>query len=83
MRHQYPSVTTREQFARIRPLLAAARMKTKPRHADLSEVFRACSTYCAVGVNGECSRQTFRSGAPAMNILRSGVRNGGQRRREF
>lgn len=38
-RKTYSSDVTREQFERIRPLLEAARRKTKPRTVDLYEVF--------------------------------------------
>jgi transposase len=38
-RKTYPSDVTREQFEQIRPILEAARMKTKPRSNDLYEVF--------------------------------------------
>ena len=39
MSHSYPSDITREQFARIRPLLESARRRTKPRTVDLYDVF--------------------------------------------
>ena len=35
----YPSDISREQFARIQPLLEGARKKTKPRTVDLYDVF--------------------------------------------
>lgn len=41
MRKRYPSDISREQFARIQPLLESARKKTKPRQVDLYEVFCA------------------------------------------
>ena len=37
--HRYPSDITREQFEIIRPILERARKKTKPRVADLYDVF--------------------------------------------
>jgi len=40
-RKSYPSVISREQFERIRPLLEAVRKRTKPRTVDLYEVFNA------------------------------------------
>ena len=39
MSHSYPSDITREQFARILPLLESARRRTKPRTVDLYGVF--------------------------------------------
>jgi len=36
---RYPSDLTREQFERVRPLLEAARQKTKPRTLDLYDIF--------------------------------------------
>ena len=39
MRAMYPSDISREQFARIQPLLEGARKKTKPRKIDLYDVF--------------------------------------------
>ena len=39
MRKIYPSDITREQFEFIRPLLEAARKKTKPCELDLYDVF--------------------------------------------
>ena len=39
MSHSYPSDITREQFARILPLLESARRRTKPRTVDLYDVF--------------------------------------------
>ena len=39
MRKTYPSDVSREQFERIRPLLEAARRKTKTRELDLYDVF--------------------------------------------
>ena len=39
MRKKYPSDVSREQFEKIRPLLEAARKKTKPRIYDLYDVF--------------------------------------------
>jgi hypothetical protein len=41
IRKVYPSDITREQFARIRPQLEAARRHTKPRKLDLYDVFCA------------------------------------------
>ena len=41
MRKQYPSDITQAQFAKIHPMLEAARKKTKPRLIDLHEVFCA------------------------------------------
>ena len=41
MRAEYPSDISREQFARIQPLLEGARKKTKPRKIDLYDVFCA------------------------------------------
>jgi transposase len=41
MRKTYPSDISREQFNKIRPLLEAARKKTKPRTLDLYDVFCA------------------------------------------
>ena len=38
---RYPSDLTREQFAKIEPLLESARKKTKPRALDLYEIFNA------------------------------------------
>ena len=37
----YPSDITREQFEKIRPLIASARKKTKPRTIDQYDVFCA------------------------------------------
>ena len=39
MSHSYPSGISREQFARILPLLESARRRTKPRIVDLYDVF--------------------------------------------
>ena len=39
MSHSYPSDISREQFARILPLLESARRRTKPRTVDLYDVF--------------------------------------------
>ena len=39
MRKTYPSDVSREQFDKIRPMLEAARRKTKTRRLDLYEVF--------------------------------------------
>ena len=39
MHTKYPSDVTREQFEIIRPLLEGARKKTRPREADLYDVF--------------------------------------------
>ena len=39
MSHSYPSDITREQFARILPLLESARRRAKPRTVDLYGVF--------------------------------------------
>ena len=41
MRKVYPSDISREQFERIRPLLEAARIHTRPRELDLYDVFCA------------------------------------------
>lgn len=38
-RKKYPSDITREQFAKILPMLESARKKTKPREVDLYDVF--------------------------------------------
>jgi transposase len=40
-RPEYPSDVTREQFNRVRPMLEAARRKTRPRKHDLYDVFCA------------------------------------------
>lgn len=42
MRKPYPSDITREQFEFIRRSLEAAKKKTRPRDADLYEMFCAC-----------------------------------------
>ena len=39
MSHSYPSDISREQFARIMPVLESARRRTKPRTVDLYDVF--------------------------------------------
>ena len=39
MRKQYPSDISREQFEKIRPILEAARKKTRPRDIDLYDAF--------------------------------------------
>jgi transposase len=39
MRKTYPSDVSREQFEKIRPLLEAARKKTRPRTIDLYDAF--------------------------------------------
>ena len=39
MRQQYPSDISRERFEKIRPLLASARKRTRPRQLDLYDVF--------------------------------------------
>ena len=39
MSHSYPSDISREQFARILPMLESARRRTKPRTVDLYVVF--------------------------------------------
>ena len=39
MSHSYPSDISREQFARILPVLESARRRTKPRTVDLYDVF--------------------------------------------
>ena len=39
MSHSYPSDITKEQFARILPLLESARRRIKPRTVDLYDVF--------------------------------------------
>ena len=39
MSHSYPSGISREQFARILPVLESARRRTKPRTVDLYDVF--------------------------------------------
>ena len=41
LRKIYPSDVTREQFEKIRPLLDAARKKTRPRTVDQYDVFCA------------------------------------------
>ena len=41
MRKKYPSDISQMQFEKIRPLLEAARKKTRPRAIDLYEVFCA------------------------------------------
>lgn len=41
MRRKYPSDVSRAQFAKIQPLLEAARKKTRPRTLDLYDVFCA------------------------------------------
>lgn len=41
MKKKYPSDISREQFERIRPLLASARKRTKPPTVDLYEIFCA------------------------------------------
>lgn len=41
MNHNYPSDISREQFEIIRPELENAKKKTKPRKADLYDVFCA------------------------------------------
>ena len=41
MRKSYPSDITREQFAKILPILESARKKTRPRTVDLYDVFCA------------------------------------------
>ena len=38
-RKKYPSDITREQFAKIAPILESARKKTRPRTVDLYDVF--------------------------------------------
>lgn len=38
---KYPSSITREQFAKIAPLIESAKNKTSPRTLDLYEVFNA------------------------------------------
>ena len=39
MSHSYPSDISREQFARVLPMLESARRRTKPRTVDLYDVF--------------------------------------------
>lgn len=39
MRKEYPSDISREQFAKILPILESAKKKTKPRTVDLYDVF--------------------------------------------
>lgn len=39
MSHSYPSDISREQFAKITPILESARKKTRPRRIDLYDVF--------------------------------------------
>ena len=39
MSHSYPSDISREQFARILPMLESARRRTKPRTVDLYDAF--------------------------------------------
>ena len=39
MSHSYPSDISREQFARVLPILLTARRRTKPRTVDLYDVF--------------------------------------------
>jgi transposase len=41
MKKKYPSDITREQFAKIAPLLESVRNKTRPKTLDLYEVFNA------------------------------------------
>ena len=41
MRKQYPSDISRDQFAKIEPILLRARKRTKPRKVDLYDVFCA------------------------------------------
>lgn len=38
---RYPSDVSREQFEHVRPVLEAARQRTKPRQLDLYEIFCA------------------------------------------
>ena len=49
-RPEYPSDVSREQFEQIRPMLEAARRKTRPRKHDLYDVFCAVLYFLDSGV---------------------------------
>ena len=80
MSHSYPSDISREQFARILPMLESARRRTKPRTVDLYDVF--CGVLYLLSedqmqggtvASGGCSRRTSPTGAPATSISGNGV----------
>jgi len=58
-RPSYPSDISREDFERIRPLLEAARRKTRPRKHDLYDVFCAVLYFLETGVAWRSMPQEF------------------------
>ena len=48
---KYPSIITREQFAKIAPLLESAKNKTSPRTLDLYDVFNAAPYLLKTGLS--------------------------------
>lgn len=59
MRKQYPSDISREQFEMIRPFLESARKKTRPRKADLYDVFCAVLYVLKSGCQWRMLPETF------------------------
>jgi transposase len=58
-RKPYPSDVSREQFESIRPLLESVRKRTKPRTADLYEVFNAVVYLLKSGCPGRMLPEGF------------------------
>ena len=84
MSHSYPSDISREQFARILPMLESARRLTKPRTVDLYDVFCGVLYLLKSGCQwGGCSRRTSRTGAPATSISGNGVSGPARRKSPF
>ena len=73
MSHSYPSDISREQFARIMPVLESARRRTKPRTVDLYDVFCGVLYLLKAGASGECCPRTSPIGALATSISGNGA----------
>ena len=72
MSHSYPSDITREQFARILPLLESARRRTKPVPWDLYDVF--CGVLYLLKSGSQWRMlPASQTGAPATSISGSGA----------
>ena len=73
MSHSYPSDISREQFARILPMLESARRRTKPRTVDLYDVFCGVLYLLKSGCQWRMLPADFPTGAPATSISVNGV----------
>ena len=73
MSHSYPSDISREQFARILPVLESARRRTKPRTVDLYDVFCGVLYLLKSGCQWRMLPADFPIGAPATSISGNGA----------